>query len=73
MYILPIVVLGSTDFCDHKSETMQCVGLKIGMGGKHHRYYIHTRFWQNPRGEPKDLTWNDPLLNKKVVSAMYIL
>ena len=30
---------------------------------KHHRYYKHTKFHQNPRGDPKflvDLTWNDP-------------
>ena len=35
------------------------------MSDKHHRYYKHTKFRQNPRGDPKflvDLTWNDPLL-----------
>ena len=33
------------------------------MGGEHHRYYKHTKFHQNPRGDPKflvDLTRNDP-------------
>jgi len=33
------------------------------MGGKTHRYYKHTKFRQNLRGDPKflvDLTWNDP-------------
>ena len=33
------------------------------MSDKHHRYYKHTKFCQNPRGDPKflvDLTWNDP-------------
>ena len=24
--------------CDHKSETMWCMGLKIYIGDKHHRY-----------------------------------
>ena len=36
------------------------------MSDKHHRYYKHTKFRQNPRGDPKflvDLTWNDPLLS----------
>ena len=39
------------------------MGPKVGMGGEHHRYYKHTKFRQNPRGDPKflvDLTWNDP-------------
>ena len=34
------------------------------MSDEHHRYYKHTKFRQNPRGDPKflvDLTWNDPL------------
>ena len=38
---------------------------KVGMGGKHHRYYKHNKFRQNPKGDPKflvDLTWNDPLV-----------
>ena len=37
---------------------------KVGMGGEHHRYYKHTKFRQNPRGDPKflvDLTRNDPI------------
>ena len=37
--------------------------LKVSMGGEHHRYYKHTKFHQNPRGDPKflvDLTQNDP-------------
>ena len=36
---------------------------KVGMGGEHHRYYKHTKFRQNPRGDPKflvDLAQNDP-------------
>ena len=36
---------------------------KVGIGGEHHRYYNHTKFHQNPRGDPKflvDLTRNDP-------------
>ena len=31
------------------------------MSDKYHRYYKHTNFRQNPRGDPKfpvDLTWN---------------
>ena len=42
---------------------MECMELKICMSDKHHRYYKHTKFCQNPRGDPKflvDLTWNDP-------------
>ena len=34
------------------------------MSDKHHRYYKHTKFRQNPRGDPKflvDLTRNDPI------------
>jgi len=44
----------------------QNMGLKICTGVKTHRYYKHTKFRQNPRGEPKflvDLTWNDPCLS----------
>jgi len=51
------------NICGHKSETMQCIRLKIGMGGKYHKYYKHTKFCQNPRGDPKflvDLTRNNP-------------
>ena len=42
---------------------MECMELKVCMSGKHHRYYKHTKFRQNPRGDPKflvDLTRNDP-------------
>ena len=42
---------------------MECMELKICMNDKHHRYYKHTKFRQNPRGDPKflvDLTRNDP-------------
>ena len=42
---------------------MWCMGPKVGMSGEHHRYYKHTKFRQNPRGDPKflvDLTRNDP-------------
>ena len=44
---------------------MEYMELKICMSDKHHRYYKHTKFLQNPRGDPKflvDLTWNDPCL-----------
>ena len=37
------------------------------MGDKTHRYYKHTTFRQNPKGDPKflvDMTWNDPCSNK---------
>ena len=36
------------------------------MSDKHHRHYKHSKFRQNPRGDPKflvDLTWNDPSAN----------
>ena len=39
---------------------------KVGMGGEHHMYYKHTKFHQNPRGDPKflaDLTRNDPIIS----------
>ena len=39
------------------------------MGGEHHRYYKHTKVFQNPRGDLKflvDLTWNDPWAYKTV-------
>ena len=42
---------------------MECMELKICMSDKHHRYYKHTTFRKNPRGDPKflvELTWNDP-------------
>ena len=41
---------------------MEYMELKIFMSDKYHRYYNHTKFRQNPRGDPKflvDLTWND--------------
>ena len=41
---------------------MECMKVKICTSDKHHRYYKHTKFRQNPRGDPKflvDLTWND--------------
>ena len=43
---------------------MECMELEICMSDKYHRYYKHTKFRQNPRGDPKflvDLTWNDPI------------
>ena len=43
------------NICGHKSETMECIELKICMSDKHHRYYKHTKFRQNPRGDPKFL------------------
>ena len=36
------------------------------MGSEHHRYYKHTKFHQNLRGDLKflvDLTWNDPFMS----------
>ena len=45
---------------------MEYMELKICMSDKHHRYYKHTKFRQNPRGDPNflvDLTWNDPYRN----------
>ena len=47
---------------------MECMELKFCMSDKHHRYYKHTKFRQNPRGDPKflvDLTWNDPYARKR--------
>jgi len=43
------------------------------MGGEHHRYYKHTKFRQNPRGDPKflvDLTRNDPYWKYNIASFM---
>ena len=48
---------------------MECMELKLCMSDKHHRYYKHTKFRQNPRGDPKflvDLTWNDPYIRIKI-------
>ena len=45
---------------------------KVGMDGEHHRYYKHTKFCQNPRGDPKflvDLTQNDPYANTILISV----
>ena len=42
---------------------MRCMWSKVGMGGKRHRYYKHTKFRQNRRSDPKflvDLTRDDP-------------
>jgi len=63
------------NICGHKSETMQCTWSKVGMGGEHHRYYKHTKFRQNLRGDPKflvDLTQNDPYLTMHNQSATFI-
>ena len=49
---------------------MECMELKICMSDKHHRYYKHTKFCQNPRGDSKflvDLTWNDPIIFDKAI------
>ena len=49
----------------HKSETMWCMRLNIGMGDEHQGYYKHTKFGQI-RGVTLrffgDLTWNDPFV-----------
>ena len=41
---------------------MRCMWSNVDMGGEHHRYYKHNKFRQNPRGDPKFLTRNDPYL-----------
>ena len=51
---------------------MECMELKICMSDKHHRYYKHTKFRQNPRGDPKflvDLTWNDPYVKIVLIAT----
>ena len=48
--------------------------LKVGTGGEYHSYYKHTKFPQNPRGDPKflaDLTRNDPQMSGKESTALY--
>ena len=40
------------NICGHISETMWCMRQKIGMGDEHHRYYEHTKFHRNLRGDP---------------------
>jgi len=35
------------------------MGLKICMGDEHHRYYKHTKFCQNPRGNLTISCWFD--------------
>ena len=47
---------------------MWCMGPKVGMGGEHHRYYKHTKFCQNLRG---DLTMTPGLY--MVAFGMYIM
>jgi len=44
-------ILPVQNICGHKSEIMWCMGLKNCMGDEHHRYYNHTKFHQNPRGD----------------------
>ena len=51
--------LNIQNICGHKSETMRCMWSKVGMGGEHHRYYKHTKFCLNPRGDPKFSCWFD--------------
>ena len=49
---------------------MESMELKICMSDKHHRYYKHTKFRQNPRGDLKflvDLTRNDPKVFEQAV------
>jgi len=44
------------------------------MGDKTHRYYKHTKFCQNLRGDPKflvDLTWNDPYTSTYGIQTFY--
>ena len=35
------------NICGHKSETMWCMELKVGMSDKHHRHSNNTKFHQN--------------------------
>jgi len=68
----PIFHKNIQNICGHKSETMWCMWSKVGIGGEHHRYYKHTKFHQNPRGDPKflvDLTQNDPNHNMSWFSS----
>ena len=51
---------------------MECMELKICMSDKHRRYYKHTKFRQNPRGDPKflvDLTRNDPFTTSAALQS----
>ena len=53
---------------------MEYMEIKICMSDKHHRYYKHTKFRQNPRGDPKflvDLTRNDPLPSQIKQSCIF--
>jgi len=62
-------------YSGHQSETMRWhMGLKICMGDKTHRYYKHTKFHQNLRGDPKflfDLTWDDPYASEQNIWCLY--
>ena len=47
-------------------------GAENCMGGKTHKYYKHTEFCQNLRGDPK-LTWNDPHVMRKKLKTCALL
>ena len=53
---------------------MWFMGLKICMDDEHHRYYKHTRFCKNLRGDPKflvDLTRNDPIVTDTSLRRLF--
>jgi len=57
--------MNSQNICGHKSETMWCMELKIGMSDKHHRYSKHTKFHKNLRRSLQffgDWAWNGPFV-----------
>jgi len=58
--------------CGHKSETMWCMGLKICMGDKHHRYYKHTKFCQNLKGDLTISCWFDMELPIRVTVVLRV-
>ena len=49
-FVTHIRPINIQNICGHKSETMWCMELKIGMSDKHHRHSKHTKFRQNLRG-----------------------
>jgi len=43
---------------------MWCMGLKVSMGHEDCRYYKHTKFRQNLRGDPTIPVRNDPMIKE---------
>ena len=56
-HVRPIFKWNIQNICGHKSETMWCMELKIGMSDKHHGHSKHTKFCQNLRGVLTILRW----------------